>query len=234
MGGTVAFYTDEGVSVIIDEASPLEVEVISCTLERSPSFGRWEAATEQSITQRELLHLLRAERYSINGGGEFDADQLIATFSSLRGELTHDAEEFLDTKSRTSKFTVRRKVAGKRDPEDLDVDDVPTQFSIRLPLLLDDAEPQHRTLMVCLNINGTAGAEPVFSVSLECLQEICDEHIEMRLRDFAAQAGFLCVRGTLLMEPRKTAQLDDAMKHVLEWHRACIAAGAGPATTVLR
>lgn len=189
-GGSVAFYTDEFVSVVLDEGGVLETETIICTMERSLAFRRWDAACSRSLNQTQLLSLLRANARSIRDAGG-DAEALIGTYSHLRGTLIHDAAEFMDWQSRSATFAVKQKRG--RTEKDIEIEDVPTEFRIAIPILRDDDDLTQFTVQV--RMTGGEGAEIAFDLTmLEC-DELVSDHIDVRLADFAKEASFLCVRG---------------------------------------
>lgn len=223
--GAIGFYTPKQVAVVLGESElSKEHDVVTCDLERSPEFVRWTEACGVKLSQAGLVAFLRANRSAIAegpGGGMLDVAGLIATFQSLRGELVHDAEEFLDAKSMSVSFTLRRK-SRKAAGEEIQVDAVPTEFPVRLAILADDAVPTEFRVLV--HVSGAEGAQPIFVLELESLEETVSRHLELRLRSFEASAGFPCVRGDYRMEQPQEQPFPAAVARFMELHAKLVEA----------
>jgi hypothetical protein len=218
----IAFYTDEGVSCVLDEKAKAQKEVVRCSLERHHRFKRWQSALGRPMDLATFLLFLRT-----HGGSLLDVTQeaLIGHFSSLTGTLVHGADEYLDHQSRSVKFTVKRKKRGGTGEEEREVDDVPTQFRISVPILADD---DHWTeLLVLVRMTGGPGAEIEFTLLIENLGELVADHIDSRLRDFADAAGFLCLRGQYREEPWAEPQLPRSVAELMQAQGQVIAAMHG-------
>ena len=228
--GTVAFYTTDGVRVVLDEGEE-QHRLVDCTLQRSHRFMAWWGIATKSarepVSQVEFVHFLRRNSLAIaEASSEEETQLLVGAFESLRGTLVHDAEEHRATKSRTASFTVRRtKRAGQST--DLEVEDVPMGFEVSLPILADDAEC--KLFSVSLDVVGGEGAEPRFRIELDDAADIITDHIESRLGQFAAEAGFLCVRGTYETIQPAELGLPKQAAEFLEMQAKLLAAQAGSA-----
>jgi len=191
VGKAVAFYTNTGVSVVLDETSKVEKEIVTCNLQRHLQCQRWMNIIGKKMKQPEFLTFLRLNRaVVINEGG----DHVLAEFSSLSGTLVHDAEHFLDHSSRSQAFTVKKKKRGTTATEEQSVE-VSTEFKIAIKILADDAEPTELTILV--QMDGAADAEIVFSLHIDNFHEVVEEHLNYRLEEFAstAQGSFKVMRG---------------------------------------
>lgn len=214
----IAFYTPAGVSVVLNEASQNEKEVVTCTLERHHRFQAWAERFGEPMSQLGILNLLREHGDCVDG----EAEYLINIYSALSGTLVHDAEEYLSRQSQAAAFTVKRK--GRSGEVEQEVDDVPTEFTISVPILADDAE--ETPINVLVRMSGAAGARIVFTLTGHNLAETESAHIENRLKDFAASAGFLCLRGAYREQPWSEPTLPKSVHQLMELQTSMIKAMA--------
>lgn len=242
---TVGFYTPEQVRIVLDETEE-QHQLIDCTLARSNRFLAWYSAAQRSaesgLAQSALVRFIRQQSKSIDDGlayfrahyegdpegrdipDDMTARLLVSVFECLRGTLTHDAAESRMAKSRAVSFSVKTVRRGGRT-EEVTVNDVPTSFPLLLPILADDRQP---TLVWCsLEVVGAEGAEPRFRIELEDIADVLANHLESRLGEFAAEAGFTCVRGTYRMAQPAELGLPKQAAEFLDKHAKLIAAQAG-------
>ncbi len=229
---TVGFYSRERVDVIINENSRSEFETVECSLDKHPSFSRWLGICEKPITQETLLKFLRLNRQSIGSGplDQMTADFVTGAYASLKGELVHEADEFLDRKSRSATFTVRRRSGNAT--KDIELQDIPTEFPILVKLLQDDDKPT--PLKVLVDMKGGPGAQVVFTLSIESIDEILDDHVMERLSGFSTMAGFLCVAGKMDVQPWTEARLPIAVDRLMQLQAAQMAASNGQQFPLVR
>lgn len=221
----VAFYTEDGVTLVLDEVAKEEKETIVCTLARSNEFVLWEALLGSQLSQVVLVNFLRAHTGALNTADHTkdQAEALIGIYAALRGVLVHDADEFLDQQMRSAKFTVKHRRGGKE--VQTDVEDVPTEFMVAMKILPDDEGPTFFRVLV--RMSGGPGAEIIFHLEIENLGEIIDRHIDDRLEAFAEKAEFLCLRGEYQEEPWKEPQLAASVKALMKAQAELISAMHG-------
>lgn len=213
----VGFYTNEGLEVVIDETSCLQREIVRCSLARSTVFRdfRFLLGDSEGLNQASMLTFLKTFEQEI-----VESDTLIAAFSSLRGTLVHDADEFLDQKARSARFTVMQRKRGVE--KETETENVPTRFTIALRILPDD--PETTALEVLVDMDGMAGGGIEFSLICPTLTRTVDDHIEKRLADFVTEAGFLCVRGQYREIPWDEFRLPSSIADLMDRQREMIRA----------
>lgn len=194
-----AFYSTALVSCVIDEESKEEREVLTCTLARHPEFVRWSKVFGQKLHHVAFVNFLRLNTSAINAAQANRAEYLVGVFASLRGELVHDADDYLDMQRAAVTLTVKRKKRGGVGEDMQEVSDVPTEFQIAVKVLPDDPEPT--LLRILVRFTGDIGSPINATMLVENLEEQIDTHIDNRLQAFAADAGFLCVRGAYEEKP---------------------------------
>jgi len=217
----IAFYTSDGVSCVLDDDSEEEREVIQCTLEQHHQFRQWNAVFGNQMPHVVFVNFLRTHNSAIDGSAEY----LIGKYASLRGELVHDADDYLDMQSGSATFTVKTRKRGGIGEQEQEIDDVPTEFRISVKILADDEEPTELRVMV--RMTGGPGASIVFTPMVENLDEIVDEHIDARLAAFAESAEFMCIRGVYREQAWSEPLLPKSVVTLLEHQTKMLAAANG-------
>lgn len=213
--GPICFYSDAGASVVLDHLSDEEKEVIRCTLERHPQFEKWCGLSGSEMTHAQFMQLLREHGECAIGDTETEYAFLVATFASLTGTLTHDADEYLDNQARSANFIVKRKTrGGATEGTETEIPNVPTEFNLRIPVLMDDTEKLECKVLV--RMTGAQGGGITFTLIFAGFEEAVTEHINKRLQEFADSAGFLCVRGQYIEQPWSQPKLPESIMQLME------------------
>lgn len=218
----VAFYTEEGVNLVLDETGEKECETILCSLNRHPDFKAWAAICGKQMTVPAFVDFLRSNSESIklalDSDGEYD--NMLGVYSALTGTLVSDIDDQELFKGQAVSFIVRRKKRGAET--DTEVDGIPTSFDIKLAVLLDDEELVDFTVRV--KFAPGQGGSILITMVIDSMEAIVSRHIDQRLKDFANSAGFMCVRGKPCYVPWSEPKLPAAVEKLMQLQTEMIAA----------
>lgn len=221
----VAFYTEEAVNLVLDETGETECEMIHCSLNRHSDFKAWDAVCGKQMTVPAFVDFLRSNSESIKLAldSDEDYDNMLGVFSALTGTLVSDIDDQELFKGQAVSFIVRRKKRGTET--DTEVDGIPTSFDIKLAVLLDDEELVDFTVRV--KFAPGQGGSILITMVIDSMTAIVSRHIDMRLKEFASDAGFMCVRGCPNYQSWTEPTLPAAVAQLMELQTSMIAAMTG-------
>ena len=222
-GAPAAFYTTEQVSIVMDESAEKEREIISVNLERHPAFSEWFNCLGREMSHDEFMTFIRSHRLEIGSANE-SSDFLIGTYASIRGELVHDSDEYMDEQHRAVTFTVSRRIRGGKENQ-AKVEDVPTEFAITVRILRDDAFPTSITLSV--KMTGSTGNGVRFTLLADGLSSIVDRHIDSRIEEWVNLADFPAFNGVCAYEKWAEAEFPQSVRTLMHLQATMIAASKG-------
>jgi hypothetical protein len=229
----IAFYSVDGVTLVMDDTAETERETVFCTLDRSIPFRNLRNALNRHHDHEGLLNLFRFLRRYAPAESPHEITTLIDFYASIRGELIHDSDEYLDRKAKSATFTVKQKRRGGKEKE-VTVEDVPVAFRVEVPILPDDVKPT----MIEIEIDASAGSDGGIMFRLQAfdLPTLESEHIDRRLQEFADDATameqpLLTIRGEFnevdWIEPKLPESIGELMSRQAEQLQAIAAGMAG-------